>query len=236
MTTSTWALLSSWRIRLPPWFPSWTPLPSSAISTDCPGPIVVLIGVTRRVLVQQAPVAERLRGRGKARQHHDLATRVVAARIDQGTLEVDRGGWDRRRYRPSGEDLADGRGPGRGVPRRVGRDALGLEAEEQAEIPIGKRQDEPAIVKHAIVAGVRPDVALVHVNVVDAMQAVDVAEFDVDRLVQVPVELGAERVDLAAGVLALIEIQRQQILQVVTARAARRRQRRARASSRTAAP
>jgi hypothetical protein len=58
------------------------------------------------------------------------------------------------------------------------------------------------------------------VDVVDAMETIGVAEFDVDRLVQVLVELGAEGVDLAAGILALVEIQRQQILQVVTARAA----------------
>ena len=51
-----------------------------------------------------------------------------------------------------------------------------------------------------------------------------VAELDVDRLVQVPIELGAERVELAAGGLALVEVQRQQVLQVVAARVAGRRQ------------
>ena len=98
-------------------------------------------------------------------------------------------------------------------------------AEEETEKPIGEREDEPAIVKHAVVAGVRSDIALVQVNVVDAVEPVEIPELDVDRLVQVLVELGAERVDLAAGGLALVEIQRQQILQVITARAAGWRQR-----------
>ena len=85
-------------------------------------------------------------------------------------------------------------------------------------------QDQPAVVEDAVVAGVRPDVALVHVDVVDAVQAVGVAELGVDRLVQVLVELGAEREDLAAGGLALVQVQRQQVLEVVGARAAGRRQ------------
>src|SRR4029077_17744356 len=69
------------------------------------------------------------------------------------------------------------------------------------------------------------DVALIQMNVMDAVKAVDVAELDVDRLVQVTIELCAKNVDLAASRLALIEIERQQILQVVGARAAGRRQR-----------
>jgi len=40
------------------------------------------------------------------------------------------------------------------------------------------------------------------------METVGVAELDVDRLVEVPVELCAERVELASGVLALVEVQR----------------------------
>ena len=111
-----------------------------------------------------------------------------------------------------------------------------LEAEEETEIAIGEREDQPAIVKHAVVPGVLPDVALVQVDVVDAVQPVDVAELDVDRLVQVPVELGAEREDLAAGGLALVEIQRQQILQVVSCSRCRTAAATGRASSRTAAP
>ena len=56
------------------------------------------------------------------------------------------------------------------------------------------------------------------------MQAVGVAELDVDRLVQVLLELRPEREDLAAGGLALLEEQRQQILEIVGARAAAGRQ------------
>ena len=112
--------------------------------------------------------------------------------------------------------------PGRGIAGGIGRDPLGLEPEEETEIAIGEREDESAVVKHAVVPGVRSDIALVEVNVVDAVETVGIAELDVDRLVEVPVELRAERIDLAAGVLALVEIQRQQILQVVAARAARR--------------
>src|SRR4029078_12566366 len=100
-----------------------------------------------------------------------------------------------------------------GVTGSVGGDALGLKAEEQTEIPIGEGEDEPAIVKHAVVPGVRPDISLVQVNVVAAVDPIEISELGVDRLVQVPVELGAERVDFAAGDLALREIQRQQILQ-----------------------
>ena len=87
-------------------------------------------------------------------------------------------------------------------------------------ISIGKLQDQSAVVKDAVVAGVLPDVALVHVDVVDAVQTVGVAELGVDRLVQVLIELRAEREDLTAGRLALVEIQRQKVLQVVAARAA----------------
>jgi len=57
------------------------------------------------------------------------------------------------------DDLADGHGTRCGVTGSVGGDALGLKAEEQTEIPIGESEDEPAIVKHAVVPGVRPDVA-----------------------------------------------------------------------------
>ena len=48
-----------------------------------------------------------------------------------------------------------------------------------------------------------------------AVQAVGVSELGVDRLVQVPVEFCAECVQFAAGGLAMIEIQGQQILQIV---------------------
>ena len=78
--------------------------------------------------------------------------------------------------------------------------------------------------KHAVVAGVAAHVALVEVDVVNAVQAVGVPELDVDRLVQVLFELGAERVELTAGVLALVEVQRQEVLQIVTVGAARRRE------------
>ena len=79
-----------------------------------------------------------------------------------------------------------------------------------------------------VVAGVGADVALVHVDVVDAVQTVGVAEIDVDRLVQVAVELRPERVHLTAGGLALVEIQAQQILQIVGVGAATGWQRAAR--------
>ena len=45
----------------------------------------------------------------------------------------------------------------------------------------------------------------------DPVQTVEVAELDIDRLVQVPVELRAEREELTCGVLALVEIQRQEV-------------------------
>ena len=47
------------------------------------------------------------------------------------------------------------------------------------------------------------------------MQAVGVAELGIDRFVQIPVELGAERVQLAAAGLALLEIQDEKVLQIV---------------------
>ena len=77
-----------------------------------------------------------------------------------------------------------------------------------------------AVVEHGVVAGVLADVALIHVNVMNAVQAVEVAELGVDGLVQVLIELGAERVQLAAGGLALIEVERQQVLQIVAVRVA----------------
>ena len=91
-------------------------------------------------------------------------------------------------------------------------------------MPAGEAQDEPAVVEGAVVAGVGADVALVHVDVVDAVQAVGVAELGVDRLVQVLVELRAEGEDLAARRLALVEVEREQVLQVVGAGGSRRRQ------------
>ena len=110
------------------------------------------------------------------------------------------------------DDLADGHGTRCGVTGSVGGDALGLKAEEQTEIPIGESEDEPAIVKHAVVAGVRADIALIEMNVMDAVQAVGVSELDVDRFVQIAIELRAEGVDLAARVLALIDVEGEQIL------------------------
>lgn len=86
------------------------------------------------------------------------------------------------------DDLADGHGTRCGVTGSVGGDALGLKAEEQTEIPIGESEDEPAIVKHAVVPGVRPDIAMVQVNVVDAVEPIEIS-LGVHRLVQVPVEL-----------------------------------------------
>jgi len=49
------------------------------------------------------------------------------------------------------------------------------------------------------------DVALIHVDVVHAVQAVGVSELGVDRLVQVPVEFRAECVQFTFRGLALIE-------------------------------
>ena len=56
------------------------------------------------------------------------------------------------------------------------------------------------------------------------MQAIDVAELGVDGLVEVLIELRAERVHLTAGVLALVEVEREQVLQIVAAGASRRRE------------
>ncbi len=60
--------------------------------------------------------------------------------------------------------------------------------------------------KHAVVTAVLTNVTLVHVDVMNAVETVRVAELGIDRLVQVPIKLRAERVDLAAGRLALVEI------------------------------
>ena len=67
----------------------------------------------------------------------------------------------------------------------------------------------------AVVLGVRTDIGLIEVDAVDAVQAVGVAELGIDRFVQIPVEFGAERVQLAAAGLALLEIQDEQVLQIV---------------------
>ena len=56
------------------------------------------------------------------------------------------------------------------------------------------------------------DVALIHVDVVHAVQPVGVSELGVDRLVQVAVEFRTECVQFTSGGLALIEIQGQEIL------------------------
>ena len=47
------------------------------------------------------------------------------------------------------------------------------------------------------------------------MQAVGVAELGVHRLVQVTVEVRAERIHLAVSGLALLKVETQQVLQVV---------------------
>jgi len=108
--------------------------------------------------------------------------------------------------------------------RRVGRYPLRLKAEKQSEEPIGKLQNDAAVVEHGIVAGVLADIALIHVNVVNPVQAVGVPKLGIDGFVQVLFELCAERIELTSSVLALIKVQRQQVLQVVTAGAAGRRQ------------
>ena len=113
---------------------------------------------------------------------------------------------------------------GRGVAGGVGRHALCLKAQEQSEKTVRKLEDDSAVVEDGVVAGVLADVALIHVNVMNAVQAVEIAELGVDRLVQVLIELGAERVQLAAGSLALIKVERQQVLQIVAVRVAARRQ------------
>jgi hypothetical protein len=160
-----------------------------------------------RVLVYQPPVRERLSARGEVGQNHDLAACVRAARIDQRALDIDCGRGDCRRWRwCPGKELADRRRAGRGVARGIGRNPLRLETQEETEIPIGKLQDQSAVVKHAVVAAVLTNVTLVHVDVMNAVETVCVAELGIDRLVQVLIKLRAERVDLAAGRLALVEI------------------------------
>jgi len=63
--------------------------------------------------------------------------------------------------------------------------------------------------KHSVVSRVVTDVALVEVNVVNAMKAIGVPKLDINRLMKVLFKLCAERVYLSAGVLTLIEVQRQ---------------------------
>ena len=210
---------------MPPLLPSCTPVPSSAIRVDCPGPIVVLTVVTfaflstSRQFVSVCGVVERLASTTTSR----------TGRIDQRALDIDRGRGDGRRrwwwWRSSGYELAERRRARSGVTGGVGRNPLRLETEKETEIPIGKLQDQSAVVKHAVVGGVLPDVALVHVDVVNPVETIRVAELGIDWFVQVLIEFRAECVDLAVGRLALVEIQGQEVLQVVAARAARWRQR-----------
>ena len=90
--------------------------------------------------------------------------RIRAARVDEGALDVHRrrdGRGRRWRRRARSEDLAQRPRARRRVARIVGRDALGLKREEQAEMAVGERQHEPPVVKRAVVRGVRADVALV---------------------------------------------------------------------------
>src|SRR4051812_20926039 len=143
-----------------------------------------------RVLVYQPPVRERLSARGEVGQNHDLAARVRAARIDQRVLDIDCGRGDWWRWCPT-KELADRRRAGRGIARGIGRNPLRLEAQEETEIPIGKLQDESAVVKHAVVAAVRTNITLVHVDVMNAVETVRVAELGIDRLVEIPIELRA---------------------------------------------
>ena len=79
-------------------------------------------------------------------------------------------------------------------------------------MPIRMGEDQAAVMHRPVVAGVRPRVALVEVNVVDAVQTIGIPEIDVDRLVQVAVEPFPERVHLAAGILAMLQIQPEQVL------------------------
>ena len=67
--------------------------------------------------------------------------------------------------RASSENLAERGGTGYGVADGIGRNALRLETEEQADVTIREGQEEPPVVKGAVVPGVRPDVALVEVDV-----------------------------------------------------------------------
>jgi hypothetical protein len=55
--------------------------------------------------------------------------------------------------------LADRRRAGHGIARNIRRNPLRLEAQKETQISIGKFQDQSAIVKHAVVAGVRPNMS-----------------------------------------------------------------------------
>ena len=90
------------------------------------------------------------------------------------------------------DDLRQRLRAGRRRPGRAGRDALSLKRQEQSHHPIRERQQHSPVVKRTVVAGIVADVALIHVDVVHAVQAVGVSELGVDRLVQVPVEFCAE--------------------------------------------
>ena len=79
-------------------------------------------------------------------------------------------------------------------------------------MPVRMGEDQAAVVAGPVVAGVRPRVALVEVNVVDAVQTIGIPEIDVDWLVQVAVEALPEREHLAAGILAMLQIQPEQVL------------------------
>ena len=61
--------------------------------------------------------------------------------------------------------------------------------------------------KGAVVLGVRTDIRLIDVDAVDAVQAVGVAELDIDRFVQIPVEFRPNAYSSPPAGLALLEIQ-----------------------------
>ena len=171
MTTSTWALCESWSVSVPPWLPSCTPVPSSAIRVDCPGPIVVLIVVTFAVLVHEPPVCERLRDRREAREHHDLAAHVRTGWIDQRALNIDRGRGDgRRRWwwrKPPAMSWLSGVAPGAALPAASVGIRCVWKPRKRPRYRSGNFRIPSAVVKHAVVGGVLPDVALVHVDVVN---------------------------------------------------------------------
>jgi len=111
-------------------------------------------------------------------------------------------GWRRRRWRLSRLDGVAGDivgVPGLRLKLHEGRDPFAL---------IGKMDQEPAVLIHAVVLHELPDVALIHVDVVNTVQAIGVAEVNVDLPVLVLGELRTERVELPTGGLRCRPAQR----------------------------
>ena len=116
-----------------------------------PGPIVSgPITVQRCVLSIKLPTGQRCDGVGQISDHDNLVAHVVAERVEQRALQVDR---VRRRRRRRGSDPRLTATAVSELPAGSVGTALRLKGKEEANVPVRMGEDQAAVMQGAVVAG-----------------------------------------------------------------------------------